>query len=515
MNNKPGKLNLYRFGAEDPLHKLAQTAQVIYLIEYLSDFNAQTVLEEPNYFDRDFLSEFSAFYGISAKGYPNTCKRIHFFSEDITRDNLRRAVSGSKKLLSRFESSYLGFVVIRPIEAAPLGRTVIRWYPENQPHTPRITEPSRDYCVHVAGLTLCVNGLAWQQQDTGVGACATIGLWSMLHSSAFDDHHAIPTTTEITVSAHSSASLGSRVFPSTGLTIYQVCEAIKANSLAPMLFEGDVKDANLNTVGFSKDRFSSSVASLIRSGYPVLIGGILEGIGLHAICVVGFRSCSPSPVVAGTTVKLADSDIEYLFIHDDNIGPNVRFKIVQNPDNTVALARDVPSPIQPNRVRMPEDPYHKFTPLQLLVAVHDDLRTSPDQLHQCGIEKAGQIYHVLKALLAVNGKPPAPLSLSTRFIKLKDYVDGELKRTLGGNPRVLGKVRLSLWEDVPPMSLHVSVLRIGLSDSTPLIDILFDTTDSDRNHPVFCHIMYSRAMEVVVNSLVSAGIDYGVSVAAY
>jgi hypothetical protein len=515
MNNKPGKLNIYSFGAADPLHNLPETPQVIYLSEYLADLNAKTVLEEPNYFDRDFLSEFSAFYGISTKGYPNTCRRLHFFSQKITRESLRKAVEGSARALTRLESNYLGFIVIRPIEAAPLGRTVVRWYPENRPHTPRVTEPAREYHVHLAGLTLSVTGLAWQQQDTGVGACATIGLWSMLHSSAFDDHHAIPTTTEITVAAHASASLGSRVFPSTGLTIYQVCEAIKMNRLAPMIFEGDKKNVEGRIVGFSKDRFSSSVASLIRSGYPVLMNGILGPLGHHANCVVGFRSCSPSPVKSSVKVKLADSDIEYVYVHDDNIGPNIRFRISVNADDTVVLSRDVPKPLQPDHVRKPETPYHEFIPLQLLVAVHDDLRTSPDQLHRCGLERAIPIHHVLGALLKATGGKALPLSLSTRFIKLKDYVDGELKRTLNANPRVLGKVRLSLWEKVPPMSLHVSVLRIGLSDSTPLIDILFDTTDSDINHPVFCHVMYNHAMGSVVKSLASIGFDYGVPIVAY
>ncbi len=138
------------------------------------------------------------------------------------------------------QDGYLGFVVLRPIPTARLGRTVLAWYPD--PHertTPRVTKPSRAYDCHIAGMTLRVNGIAWQQQDTDVSACATVALWSMLHSSAFDAHHAIPTTADITRYAHRTASLGSRVFPSDGLTVEQAGEAIKESGLEPEIVAGD------------------------------------------------------------------------------------------------------------------------------------------------------------------------------------------------------------------------------------------------------------------------------------
>jgi len=41
-----------------------------------------------------------------------------------------------------------------------------------------------------------------------------------------------------------------------------------------------------------------------------------------------------------------------------------------------------------------------------------------------------------------------------------------------------------------PMSKHIGVVRISLQDSTPLLDVLYDTSDSDLNHPVFAHLSY-------------------------
>ena len=257
-----------------------RTRQTLYLEKYISELDAMIVLREPNYFDRDYLAEFASFYSVSSKGYPNICERLHFFSEKISRRTLIAASGGSPRALKRLQGAYLGFIVKRPIPAAPLGRTVLKWYPDNfAKTTPRVPASSRKNFVHIAGVELYVEGLAWQQQDSGVGACATVSLWSMLQSSAFDDHHAIPTTADITQAAHKRHSFGTRMFPSKGLNIIQVCEVINERDLVPLITEGDVKDTHGRTIGFSKDRFASTCAAFIRSGYPVLIVGRLSTSG--------------------------------------------------------------------------------------------------------------------------------------------------------------------------------------------------------------------------------------------
>jgi hypothetical protein len=79
---------------DDPLVELGEHAQAQYLRWYLADLGARTLLIEPRYFDRDYLSEFACFYCTSSAGYPNVCQRLHYFSVDIDRDILARACSG-------------------------------------------------------------------------------------------------------------------------------------------------------------------------------------------------------------------------------------------------------------------------------------------------------------------------------------------------------------------------------------------------------------------------------------
>lgn len=517
---QPKEISIYKFAAVDPFEGLTDTLQLRYIRTYLSDLSAQTVIEEPQYFDRDYLSEFSAFYSTSAYGYKNTCQRLHFFSDSFSRKVFENATSGKEYSKKRLEKSYLGFVVIRPIPAAPLGRTVLKLYPEQFPKTPRVTEPARNYQSHIAGLTLNVKGLAWQQQDTGVGACATVGLWTMLHSSAFDPRHSVPTTTDITISAHKRAGLGKRLFPSKGLTLQQICEAMKDQGLAPALTDGNVRSIDSTVHGFARERFASSIAAYIRSGYPVLLMG-QSSQGGHAICAVGFRSCTQPPLKANE-VGIEDGAVSVIYIHDDNIGPNVRFEIVEihSPiagKKVVGLKPIAPTPVVANtsyaRVKFLPDP---FIPLHMLVATHEDLRTSPDEMHKAGLKTVQQMAFVLTRISKITKEKFPGLTFSTRFIRLSNYLGLELDRTLKGSGNILSDIRLALVEKVPPMSLFVGVIRVATENATPLVDILYDTTDSDRNHPVFAHVSYSPMAEYVLKVVTASdGEDFGVSVPAF
>ena len=83
---------------ENPLQSL-ESAQSKYLKAYLVGAGVRAVAIEHNYFDRDYLDEFSAFYGKSARGYDNICQRLHFFSDDFTSRLLGRPFLGEKRVL--------------------------------------------------------------------------------------------------------------------------------------------------------------------------------------------------------------------------------------------------------------------------------------------------------------------------------------------------------------------------------------------------------------------------------
>lgn len=526
------KFRFQEFGASDDLATLRQTNQIIYLRQYLLALGVKRIVIEDGYFDRDYLSEFSAFYGQSARGYSNLCTRLSFFTDDgVDRTLFRRALQNRTPSLKRLQESFAGFAVIRPFEVAPLGRTVLAWFPEHNENRARVTRPSRDYAIHLGGVELIIKGLAWQQQDSAVGACATISLWTMFHASAFDDHHAIPTTAAITRSAHRTASLGARIFPSGGLNIHQLLEAIKEQDLSPGILNGDqaAEDSRDRRVwgGFSRERFCSGIAALIRSGYPVLlVGHHISGDGArnpgagHAICAVGFRPGSVQPVPAGEVV-FRETNLEHVYIHDDNIGPSARFEVISHPapgaEDSVCLKHSRPStaPQHPGISALTEQAI--FVPEQAIIATHNEIRVSPDRLNQAALINGKRFARLIEVFHQALAEPLLDfgITVDTRYAKLADYLGDILKETFADEPERLGKTRLALCEQVPPMSLHIGIIRLSGSAKKPLMDILIDTSDNEHiacrsswahvsYDPFATHLIDKLAEfgEIVVNNLV-------------
>lgn len=495
--------------ATDPLVLLGDQTHAHYMRSYLSDQLARVIVEEPHYFDRDYLAEFGAFYAASARGYPNDCRRLSFFDNTLAdvalfRSCFDQALGGDVKAGEKLQAAFLGFIVLRPIAAAPFGRTVLKSYRPEPGALARVMEPCRPYYIHLAGQRLRVDGLAWQQQDRGVSACATIALWSMLHSSAFHERHSIPTTVDVTRAAHRTASLGRRVFPSAGLLIEQLLEAIKEQHLSPIILGGD-REIILDQVpiaAFTQERFCGTCAALLRSGYPVLIEGVRGGG--HAVCAVGFRP-APSPSIAEGSSSLEDAAFKYLYIHDDNIGPSVRFRVEVNPiHNVVQLVPDAPAP-PAGTTRPVPDPCVGIEPLiprSIVVAVHDDVRVTPDRIHEEALVSAEMLAFVLG--LAQHGMGPASLPLNggvgvaPKFVRLSRYLAEELRPVVA--PALLARVKLALCEDVVPMSYHVAVARFGV-EGTALLDVIYDTTETELTCAPFAHVVFTPLADQMVDTL--------------
>lgn len=497
MNNKKSLQFIDFESNQNPLIEISerlQSPQSRYLYKYLKNLDAKKLLVEENYFDRDYLAEFSAFYSLSAKGYPNICSRLHFFATDnLSRETFVKAAGGDTAAQEELQDSYLGFMVIRPITSSPFGRTVLKWYPDKTPGTPRVIQPSRNYTVNVAGLSFTVYGLAWQQQDSGVAACATIGIWTMLHSSAFNARNAIPTTTMITEAAHSSALVGLPPYPSHFLRADQIQHAAIQLGFFPATTNGDLPGQF-----FSKDRFANTCAAYLRSGYPLLIGGIHgdnASVG-HAVCIVGFREPAPQDGMVNTKVYLQDDNVLNIYVHDDNIGPNVRFALTTEIVNAgtneeferCVMKMETPEYLNGDGMENLDDT--KIIPQSIIAAVHQDLKITSDSFFKHGIGLTQGIHEALGQYTQATKTASTALVFSTRFVMLKDYLSGELSRQLGTEPVLLSAVRMQLQEEVPPMSLHLAVLRIALPNASVLVDILYDTTDTDKNRSVFCHVVY-------------------------
>ena len=96
---------------------LERRRTVLYLHGYLKALKAKTIVVEKGYTDADFLDDYASYYVRCWTDYERHCKRIHFFSRSFNAAEVRSAIVGasSNPLAKRMASTYLGFVVARPL----------------------------------------------------------------------------------------------------------------------------------------------------------------------------------------------------------------------------------------------------------------------------------------------------------------------------------------------------------------------------------------------------------------
>ncbi len=154
------------------------------LCAHLKRCGAQCAVIEETYTDRDFSELYSRFYSKLFRRRKKTCRRVHFFTRDLT-EQLASGSTGEVTTILETEggspegggcSSYLGFVVVRPVPHAPLSAAYLTiGSEENGRH---LLVRAR-YEAHLHGATLVVDAAPYTQQDTRVGACAQATIWSV------------------------------------------------------------------------------------------------------------------------------------------------------------------------------------------------------------------------------------------------------------------------------------------------------------------------------------------------
>ncbi|MBK7583806.1 MAG: hypothetical protein IPI67_26885 [Myxococcales bacterium] len=301
----------------------------LYLFEYLTDLGAHSILVETRYVDRHFLDDFVSYYARSFRAPPPQCSRLHFFTsspEDLLA-RLHAACNGQTESVEReLQEAYLGFVVVRPLDGASIGRTVLKTYPiAGRRHY----EVVRPYHVHLLGLRLRVDGLAYQQQDQGAAVCASTALWSALQRVARVAGYRTPTPSAITVAAKSP-------FPAqNGLTWTQMAEALNA-----LGYVADVLEPSDN-----RDFFRAQMVACLRSQLPVILlltkarpgrdgGKMRDG---HAVTLTGFsepattREFEPSQSRV-EPLGMAAAAVEVVYTHDDNLGSHAHYELRDSTD---------------------------------------------------------------------------------------------------------------------------------------------------------------------------------------
>ncbi len=425
-------------------------SQIDYLSDYLLRLGCSSVLVESMYMDRDYVDDVALYYSRNLRSYPNYCTRLHFFVKKLTLQDIHAQVLGATHDKSGIEAllneAYLGFIVVRPLPAHPIGRTVLRAIATANEEAEDLFPCLRQYVVHLAGLSLKISGLAFQQQDQGVSACAGTAVWSASHRVAPLEDIRVPTSAEINLAATKYIVANGRSLPSQGLGVDHICEAIRAIGLAPtMKWAGDLKT----------DR--PQILTYLKSGLPLVLALRKEGSEVgHAVCCVGAR-LSPAEHPSKTLfITDASSGLGAIYIHDDRIGPYVLAKLSETANGNTALL-----------IEWPGDPVpEEHTVMAMVVPVPLKLRMSALQLRRGG-------QWIAAYLAKGHGRLKDQLLLDCRFVKATEY-----RCQVFG----FGMTEQSLLElqTVVRLSRYIGVVALSVGGK-PLIDILFDATEIKPN----------------------------------
>lgn len=286
---------------------------------YLDAIHVETIVVEDAYVDRDYLEDYVAYYARSFESYNRYCKRIHLFNYSFDANCLQSFLRGdtdSDLTRAILESTYCGFIVLRPVPKKVIGRTCLKTYEHNDR---RYFPCVRKYHVSFFGVSLAVSSVAFQEQDNIVAACASTALWSAFHSTAYLFQHALPSPAEITRAALSGTPYSNRYFPSKGLTAEQMAQCIRHVGLDPLFFNAS-----------DLDKAKSIMYAYLRGKIPVIMGidlyteeaGNYTFTGKHAVTILGY--CIPPGItekLKGTDFYLKSSRIDKVYVHDDQIGP--------------------------------------------------------------------------------------------------------------------------------------------------------------------------------------------------
>ena len=433
--------------------------------KYLGDLGTKTILVELEYVDGDYLDDYAAYYVKCFKRYPRRCKRLHFFSDDFTTaDFLNVLDSTSTERAQVIQESYQGFIVLRPLPDAAIGRTVLKTYDSDNGRRqfPCILR----YQSNLFGIDLSINTLPYQEQDAVLAACATVSLWSCFNKTRELFGSTSPTPAEITRAATSVISF-SRSTPSSGLNVQQICSAVKHVGLEPEVIPVT-----------SKTPLVSLIYGYVRKGLPVILGVDIQSRGPHAMAVVGYSLVEERQREAVLGVPMVGLRIDRLYTHDDQIGPFSRVWI-QPSDNA-----DYPCTLRGSWRDKAGNPLTMY-PRVVIIPIYHKIRVTFSNVHKWTVP----LHAVFQTMVGKEVNLEWDIFLTST---------NEYKRDLREYEFVSKELLPQLLLHQYPRFMWRLILR---SNNTELVEFLIDATDIASSIPFYQAIWFDEQLRIKLAEL--------------
>lgn len=313
------------------------------IVDRLRGGGAVSILQESSYIDRDFSASYSAFYSTLFQPYRKYCRRAHFFSVDVAAALAHPMVGERISALEALAACYLGNIVIRPVDHAPVSSAHISAAALSSSDLQDIQVRSR-FRIHVMGVEFEVDAAPLTQQDTRTGACAQAAVWMAgrhLHNRRGAPWFSVVDITKIALNPIDSGITRSLPAGSEWLTNDNIVRALRSMGRHPVTYPASPPSK-------SAPPSAEVIARYVDSGIPILLGlrNAASSVG-HAVVVVGTeRAQHPRRLTRGATTA---HFLTHLLVNDDQRGPYCRLPIRsrQSGDYPFRLERDLVALVVP------------------------------------------------------------------------------------------------------------------------------------------------------------------------
>ena len=297
---------------------------------------AKSVALERHYIDKDYRDTFSNFHSKRFSTPNSRCLRLHFFGKAVTREDILHA--------EKVQADYLGYAIIRPTRPNCLGRTLLK------PESRSTVSGSMRLCeetLTLQGVELKIRGFPFISQDADVTVCAQSALWML--ARYYSNRYALYPETYPSHLAKLTEdySLG-RVYPSSGLYLWQMTEALRRLGFSP--------------VTYTRERFQNDFDHLlytyIESGIPVL-----AATERHVVVAFGHKSEYVRPNPLPQEMSFSSQFNHALVVNDDNRIPynTLREKKQNTLDESKYEFKDIVSFVAPlaEKIFLPAESFQK------------------------------------------------------------------------------------------------------------------------------------------------------------
>ena len=256
--------------------------------EVAADLGCRTVVIENRYVDADYSSEYSAFWSQRFTDPPSFARRLHFFATEISADEIH--------CVDPETCEYLGYVILRPVPHAPVGRALLRPPPALIAAKAVLTEV--DDNVSFFGTSLPVRGVPFSQQDGEYVRCAHAALWTCQYIIYRQRLIGRYTTADVIELSPTTLDL-QRALPSKGMNVPQMQTVLSEMGLPPLTYlVGDLptvlgiedpapppspQNGDMLPAGRWDSRFVTIACRYLNSRLPVIVSA-----GTHTFLLVGY-----------------------------------------------------------------------------------------------------------------------------------------------------------------------------------------------------------------------------------